>query len=113
MNTPTLADFKLWLGLEASDTADDAALQSSLNAALAAQSAVIRYPVDSFGAAVFTPDLETAVYLRAVRLAARRNSPESVIGISGTDGDFISARLPGADADVTRLEGPYFVAVVG
>jgi hypothetical protein len=102
-----LEDLKSWLGLEASDTADDVVLQESLNAASAAQAAVVAYPVDDFGDADFTADLRSALFLRAQRYAARRNSPEGVVGLSGSGGDFVAARVPSFDNDVLYLEGPY------
>jgi hypothetical protein len=107
MNTPSLEELKTWLGLEPEDTADDSVLQGSLDAALQAQSLAVLYPSDAFGQPVFTPDLEVAAFLRAVRIAARRNSPESVVGITGLDGDFVGARIPAGDPDVARLEAPY------
>jgi hypothetical protein len=107
MNTPTLADLKSFLGLEASDTADDVALAEALAAAIASQRQVCCLPVDGFGDAAYTDDLVLAVNLRAQRYVARRNSPEGIVGLSGAGGDFVSARLPGYDADVSALEGPY------
>lgn len=107
MNTPTLADLKLWLSLDDEDTTDDAVLQQSLDSALVAQALAVNYPCDAFGDRVFTPDLVTAVFLRSTRIAARRNSPESVVGITGLSGDFVGARIPAGDPDVARLEGPY------
>lgn len=104
---PTLADVKAWLGLAAGDTYDDVVLQKSLDAALAAQALAVDYPIDpDLLVPVFTPELTEAVYLRTQRLAARRNSPEGVVGLSGLGGDFVSARVPAGDADVVRLEGP-------
>jgi hypothetical protein len=112
---PDLVSFKDWLGLAASDTEDDVVLQNGLDAALQAQALVVAYPVTlpetDPPALVFTPDLITAIYLRAQRYAARRNSPESVVGLTGTDGDFVGARLPAGDPDVARLEGPYMPIV--
>jgi len=107
MNTPTLADLKSFLGLAVDDTADDVALQAALDSALAAQRQVCCLPVDGFGDSVYTDDLALAVLLRSQRYVARRNSPEGVVGLSGAGGDFVSARLPIADADVSALEGPY------
>lgn len=104
---PTLNDLKAWLGLAADDTEDDVVLSESLDAALAAQCRVVRYPRDAFNEPCMTADLRDAIYLRAQRLAARRNSPEGVVGLSGTGGDFISARLPSYDNDVWHLEGPH------
>lgn len=104
---PTLDDVKAWLGLETSDVYDDVVLSESLNASLAWLDRLICYPCDVFGDPVFTPDLTDAVYLKTQRLAARRNSPEGVVGISGMAGDFVSARVPSDDSDVLRLIGPY------
>lgn len=105
MAVPTLEDVKAWLSLE--DEYDDVVLQESLNAALAQQAVRVNYPVDAFGDPDFTPDLREAVFISTQRLAARRNSPEGVIGLSGVGGDFVSARVPPYDADVLHLEGPY------
>jgi|SRR3954471_13114430 hypothetical protein len=108
MSTPTLEDLKLWLGLtDPSDTADDVVLQESLDAASVAQAAVVAYPVDLFGDVAFTSDLRTALFLRAQRLAARRNSPTGIEGLTGTGGDLVAARVPSFDVDVSNLEGPY------
>lgn len=101
MDYPTVDDLKEWLGLE--DTYDDAVLAESLDAAIAAQSRVVRYPSDP----LVDDDLRLALFLRAQRLAARRNSPEGVVGLTGTGGDFVGARVPSGDSDVLRLEGPY------
>jgi hypothetical protein len=61
---------------------------------------------------MFVDDLVLAVFLRAQRLAARRNSPEGVVGLSGLAGDFVSARVPSGDPDVLRLEGPFLMIPV-
>ena len=104
---PDVSDLKAWLGLAADDDADDVVLEESLNAALAAQAKVVTYPDEGF-----VDDLREAAFLRAQRLAARRNSPEGVVGLSGAGGDFVSARVPGYDADVGVLEGPFLTMVV-
>jgi hypothetical protein len=109
---PTLAELKAWLGLEPADTTDDVVLQESLDAALRAQGRVVTYPVDGTGAADYEPDIREALFLRAQRLAARRSSPEGVVGLSGAGGDFVTATLPGFDSDVARLEGPWVKMVV-
>lgn len=110
IGTPDLAALKAWLGVE--DTEDDVVLQESLNAALAAQAQVCVLPVDGFGDSFYSPDLVEAVYIRAQRYAARRNSPEGVVGLSGIGGDFVGARIPSFDSDVLHLEGPYRKVVV-
>lgn len=107
MTVPTLDRLKTWLGLEQADTYDDEVLQVSLDAALAAQTLVVTYPLDDAGRASFPADLEDAVYIRAQRLAARRNSPEGIIGLTGGGGDFVATRVPAYDNDVLTLEGPY------
>lgn len=104
---PTLDDVRAWLGLAEDDRMDDAVLQESLDAALDQQALVVAYPTDGFGAPLFTSDLREAVFLRTQRLAARRNSPEGVVGLSGAGGDFVSARIPAYDADVMSLESPH------
>ena len=104
---PDLTDLKGWLGLGADDTTDDVVLEESLNAALSAQAKVVSYPDEGF-----VDDLREAVFLRAQRLSARRNSPEGVVGLSGAGGDFVSARVPGWDSDVAVLEGPFLKMVV-
>jgi hypothetical protein len=104
---PTLDDVKGWLGLDETDTLDDVVLQESLDASLAAQARVVAYPADAFGDTSFSDDLREAVFLRTQRLAARRNSPEGVVGLTGAGGDFVSARVPSYDNDVLHLEGPY------
>src|SRR5262245_16691664 len=104
MAAPTLLELKLWLDLEAEDTQDDVVLTESLDAALAAQAAIVDYPLDDFGEAAFVDDLRVAIFVRTQRLASRRNSPEGVVGISGAGGDFVGARLPSGDPDVLRLE---------
>ena len=107
MNIPTLGDLKSWLGLDDADVQDDAVLQQSLDAALTQQARVVVYPCDRFGDAAFTDDLVEAVFLRAQRLAARRNSPEGIVGLTGGGGDFVSARVPAYDSDVASIETPY------
>lgn len=109
---PDLDDVRAWLGLEPTDHLDDAVLQESLDAALAQQSRVVCYPRDAFGDPVLPPDLREAVMLRTQRLAARRNSPEGIVGLSGAGGDFVSARVPSYDTDVAHLEGPWLRQVV-
>lgn len=104
---PTLEEVKTWLGLEAADTVDDALLTTSLDAAIAAQTRVCFYPTDTDGLDVVPEDLYEAILLRTQRYAARRSSPEGVVGITGTSGDFAAARLPSTDADIVRLEGPW------
>jgi len=111
-SAPDLEAFKAWLGLAAADTTDDVVLQESLDAALAAQAKVVTYPDDGAGQPDFVPDLRTAVFLRAQRASARRNSPEGVVGLAGAGGDFVSARLPSYDGDVEHLEGPHLTQVV-
>jgi hypothetical protein len=107
MAAPDLRSLKSFLGISEDDTADDAALQESLDAALAAQRQVCLLPSDAFGAAVYTDDLALAVLLRSQRYVARRNSPEGVVGLSVGSGDFVSARVPSLDVDVQTLEGPF------
>lgn len=110
--TPTLAELKAWLGLADTDTTDDVVLAESLDAAVAAQAAVCMYPIDDNDEGYVPDDLRNALMLRAQRLAARRNSPEGVVGLSGVGGEFVGARLPAGDADVLRLEGPWLVIPV-
>ena len=111
--TPTLDKFKAWLGLDPGDNVDDVVLTDSLKAALAAQAMTVAYPLadatDPDSGLAFTDDLTTAIWLRAQRLAARRNSPEGVVGLSSGSGDFTGARLPATDVDVARLEAPWTV----
>jgi hypothetical protein len=111
-SAPDLAALKAWLKLAPGDTTDDVVLQESLDSALAAQAKVVTYPVDGAGQPDYVPDLREAVFLRAQRLAARPNSPEGVVGLSGSGGDFVSARLPSYDGDVVHLEGPHLTQVV-
>lgn len=110
MDFPTLDELKLWLGVP--DDQDDVALQESLDAAIEAQGRVVRYPVDLFGDPTVTSDLREALFLRAQRYVARRSSPEGVIGLSLGSGDFIAARVPSFDADVSHLEGPHRILPV-
>lgn len=104
---PDLKAVKAWLGLDETDTQDDIVLQESLDAALVAQAVVCAYPLDAFDEPLFTADLREAVFLRTQRLAARRNSPEGIVGLTGTGGDFVGARVPAGDVDILALEGPY------
>lgn len=105
---PTLQMVKDFLGLtEPEDTYDDLTLTAALEASLQAQCVVVCYPTNAFGEVVWTDDLVMAIYLRTQRLAARRNSPEGVVGLSGIGGDFVSARVPSWDGDVLALESPY------
>jgi hypothetical protein len=109
---PDLAALSAWLGLEPGDDQDSVVLQESLDAGLEQQARVVAYPADAFGAPSFTNDLREAVFLRAQRLAARRNSPEGIVGLSGAGGDFVSARVPAYDADVASLEAPHRIIAV-
>jgi hypothetical protein len=109
---PDLAALSAWLGLEPGDDQDSVVLQESLDAALAQQCLVVVYPCDSFGDRVFNDDLREAVYLRSQRLAARRNSPEGIVGLSGVGGEFVGARVPAYDSDVAALEAPHRVIAV-
>lgn len=112
-NAPDLAAIKAWLGLEPDDTTDDVVLTESLMAALAAQAMVVGYPIDVDTLEPVMPaDLREAIFLRTQRLAARRNSPEAVVGIVGTGGDFVGARLTSSDPDITRLEGPWLLIAI-
>jgi hypothetical protein len=104
---PTLDDVKAWLGIDEADTGDDVVLSESLAAAVVAQALVCVLPADEFGDPTYPDDLREALFLRTQRLAARRNSPEGVVGLSGLGGDFVSARVPSWDSDVAVLEGPY------
>jgi hypothetical protein len=88
--------------LDAADTEDDVVLEQSLNAALAHLDLIVSYPDDSF-----TDALTEAVFLVTQRLAARRNSPEGIVGLSGIGGDFVGARVPFTDPDVMQLIAPY------
>src|SRR4051812_23177878 len=106
-DAPTLDDLKAWLGLAPEDETDDAMLQQSLDASVVAQGRVCALPTDQFGAPTYDEDLVEALLLRSQRLAARRNSPEGVVGLSGTGGDFTAARVPSYDADIDSLEGPF------
>jgi uncharacterized protein (UPF0261 family) len=105
MDYPTLDDLKAWLSV--SDDQDDVVLKESLDAAIEAQCRVVRYPCDAFGDPTVTSDLRNAIFLRAQRYAARRNSPEGIIGIGGSGGDFVAARVASFDTDVLHLEGPH------
>ena len=109
---PDLAAVKTWLGLDPTDDVDDELLQTSLDAAIAAQGRACRYPLDVDDVPYVEPDLYEALLLRTQRYAARRSSPEGVVGITGTGGDFAAARLPSADADIVRLEGPWLKIAV-
>jgi hypothetical protein len=110
--TPDLAALTAWLGLEPGDDQDAVVLQESLDAALEQQAQIVLYPADGFGDAIFTDDLREAIFLRSQRLAARRNSPEGIVGVSGAGGDFVSARIPAYDTDVAALEAPHRVIPV-
>jgi hypothetical protein len=107
-----LEGLKLFVGIEPSDTAEDDALTEALDAAIAAQLQVCLLPCDPFGDRVYSDDLMLAVWLRAQRYVSRRSSPEGVVGLSGAGGDFVSARVPSYDVDVSHLEGPYRKIVV-
>jgi hypothetical protein len=110
--TPTLGDVKAWLGLEPGDTTDDLVLQESLDAALEYVHELVVYPKDVFGDPTYTAPIREAVFLLTQRLAARRNSPEGVIGLTGVGGDFVSARVPAYDNDVLQMLGPYLTIPV-
>ena len=111
LTPPTLDEFRNWLSLDPEDQMDDAMLQESLDAAVSQQGLVVTYPLDAFSEPTMTPNLREAVFLRAQRLAARRNSPEGIVGISGA-GEFVTARVPAYDTDVAALETPHRVIPV-
>lgn len=105
--SPDLAALKGWLGLAVDDTQDDTVLQESLDAAKAQQAQIVVYGCDEFGDPVMCDDLREAIMLRSQRLAARRNSPEGVVGLSGGGGEFVGARVPAYDSDVAALENSH------
>lgn len=104
---PDLSQVRAWLGLDPEDHLDDVVLQESLDAALSQQSRIVAYPADLFGSPAMTDDLVEAIMLRTQRLAARRNSPEGIVGLSGAGGDFTAARVPAFDGDIASLEAPH------
>ena len=112
IGTPTVDDVRHWPGLPSDDHLDDDLIQTSLDAAVAAQSRVCVWPCNDDGDAQYDPDLFEAALLRTQRYMARRSSPEGIVGITGTDGDFVGARLPSTDADIVRLESPFMKMVV-
>lgn len=111
---PTLDDLKAWLGLEPADEVDDVVLEEALQAATAAQADVVLYPLDTSDPpeAVCPNACRQAIMLRAQRYAARRNSPEGVVGLSGIGGELVGARLSTTDPDIARLEGPWQKVIV-
>ena len=112
IGTPTLAKVKEWVGLDPADTQDDALIQTSLDAAVVAQSRICVWPCNDDGLAEYDADLYEACLLRCQRYMARRASPEGVVGITGTGGDFAAARLPSIDGDIVRLESAFYKMVV-
>lgn len=104
---PDLSQVSAWLGLAPDDTEDSVVLQESLDAALVQQALICCYPTDAFGDAVMTDDLREAIFLRTQRLAARRNSPEGIVGLSGVGGDFTAVRVPAFDGDIAALEAAH------
>lgn len=53
-------------------------------------------------------DLVLAVNILTARLLDRRNSPNGLVGV----GDLGATRIPGSDADVSSLIGPYRRVVI-
>lgn len=65
--------------------------------------------IDTDGNAVPAPDdLVLAVNVLTARLLDRRNSPNGLVGV----GDLGATRIPGSDADVSSLIGPYRRVVI-
>jgi len=107
---PTIDQIREWLRL--TDDFDDVALQEGLDAALAHQQSVLRFPVYSaancnspelFDQPYYSDDLRLAAMLRTARYLARRNSPEGLVGF----GEFGVAQVALSDRDVAQLESPY------
>lgn len=102
---PTIEQFKEWARIAGDDTVDDAAISEKMAAAQADMYATLT-PTDPITNRPLTDlpgNLREAFYLRVMRLLARRNSPEGVVGFA----DFGPARVARADVDVDTLEGPY------
>jgi hypothetical protein len=112
---PTIDEIREWMGL--SDEIDDVALQRGLDAALAFQQSVLRFPVytaadcsspDLIDQPYYSDDLRLAAMLRTARYLARRNSPEGLVGFA----EFGVAQVALSDRDVAQLESPYLRIVV-
>lgn len=102
---PTLADLKVDLKIDESDTRDDERLEQVLSAAIAFVTEVrsdLNFALDPDSDKPAPSDM---VILGTVRLAARwhvrRRSPDGLIDA----GDMGNSRIPGVDSDIARMLG--------
>lgn len=107
----TLDGYKGWARIDASDSADDAAIQAAVDASSEALElrAPAGFTVDENGDPLPVPAmLVQAGYLLTNRLMSRRNSPDGVVGVS----DMGTATILSYDADISQMVGPWTEMVV-
>ena len=106
---PQIEDVKAEQGIPRTDTRDDAALQVSLDAAVAyvedQRGGDFNFAHATTGDIALKPAPPPNILLGtlrlAIRLRSRAKSPEALVDL----GDFGSARIPGTDPDIDRLLG--------
>lgn len=100
---PALTDLKSDLGIEESDTRDDARLTTMLNASIAYVERV-RPEFDYADLPVGEPPTDDLI-LGTIRLAGRwhirRRSPDGLVNM----GELGSSRIPSFDSDIEKLLG--------
>jgi hypothetical protein len=97
---PTIDDLDTYLGGDTGHSFTDDDLQDALDAEAAAQRRVCRVPAE------FDPDLRQALLRRCAVNLAKRRLPLMVLQ-GDADAGTASANVPGKDAEVRRLEGPW------
>lgn len=103
MAAPTLADVKLYLGVD--HTWTDAEVQSALDAESAAQARRCTIPD------VWPADLSEALKRRVARNLAARAVP--IATYTSFEGGTTAHRVPTSDPEIARLEGPHRKVVLG
>lgn len=100
---PALDDLKQDMGIDATDTRDDARLSQVLDASVAYVQRVRAGEIDFDSTdATLTPvsdDLVLGTLRLAARSHTRRRSPDLLVAA----GDLGTSRVPGFDADIERL----------
>lgn len=105
---PDLAAVQAYLATAGASTYTDAEVQSALDAETAAQSRVVRLPVDADpqNPSPYPKDLAEALFRRVHHNLVLRGLP---LGLQASiaDGAIQTNRVGGTDAEVRRLELPF------
>jgi hypothetical protein len=103
---PTLPEIRAWAQISAQ--VDDVQLQQVLDAEAALQGTVCAWPGVTEGARRPAPLTQSLMRRCAREIVARDNA----LGIM-QDPEFGATRLPSWDAEISRLERPYLIQVLG